>query len=262
MGRPCAGGRAWQTISTTGPDGVLPTRRARPRADDVAGAVGHFLGRPAGSRVTRPASLLRGSARMAGRTLLRDVANAGDEPVGRFTHSLPRFPGPLRASSSAWPNRSGVPRKLVFARRSSVSSIEMKPDRTGHPGAGPLVDEQQIGMNRPGKLNRFPLSAIKASQFGFGRRSLDFAHLDPRGELLGPIAHDGRRSLPPHFASHGAGNPHLREEPGQQVLVADFDEIAQRRRVGHNQDHRPSRPCARSFSRSARSCCKSALEYA
>jgi hypothetical protein len=42
--------------------------------------------------------------------------------------------------------------------------------------------------------------------------------------------------------------------------MADYHQAVQWRRVRHDEDHVPIRPCARNSSRSARSCCRSDTE--
>lgn len=87
----------------------------------------------------------------------------------------------------------------------------------GHTHTNPLVDEQQIGLDLSGKLNRLPLSAMKTCSFVRRMGCLDFLNLNLNSgwELAGPLANVPRCSFLPQLSGNSARNPHVREEPQQ-----------------------------------------------
>jgi hypothetical protein len=79
------------------------------------------------------------------------------------------------------------------------------------PDTGTLVDEQQVGLDLLGKLNRLPFAAVKARQFMRGRSTADVSHLNPGGKLFGPPANGGWRAFVAQLGEDGTWNPYFGE---------------------------------------------------
>jgi hypothetical protein len=154
-----------------------------------------------------------------------------NEQIG-FSRSPPAFQ----------PARAGAGNGWNQVDQTALGSPVQNPDRTSYRDSKAarfldpfaVVHENQVRLQVQGQEDRVVLAAVQIGQ-GCGIRPGNHRNdLEPRGPVRNPMTYWIRRGGLLKFGYHGFRNEHIGVKSGQQLRMADQDQIADRGRVGED----------------------------
>jgi len=135
-----------------------------------------------------------------------------------------------------------------------------KTSTSGQLRAPAFIDQQEIGSLFLRQLNRLTFAGVQLGERWI-RRCQDFSDFQPRRLAVEPGTNDGGRLRMREFRDHGSRNQHPFLKGGQQFVLFDLNQIVERGRIGHDQNHgRRSRPFSSSSCKVAMSRSRSSIE--